>query len=111
MNAETPMNIALAAIASLGGRFAPPIKASATKTSSLMLAPEKGKKHCIPKRAVLAIAHPMHRNIECLHGSLWITHDGDPRDVVLEGGQSYLPDRDARMLILALENAELRLIE
>jgi hypothetical protein len=111
MNAEVAMNIAIAAIASLGRRFVPPTKASATKTSCLMLAADKGKKHCIPKRTILVIAHPMHRKIECLHGLLWITYDGDPRDVVLDGGQSYLPDRDARMLIQALENAELRLIE
>jgi DUF2917 family protein len=110
MNAEIAMNIALEAIASLGRLFVPPTRASATKTSPLMLAPDKDKKHCIPKRTILVVAHPMHRKIECLHGSVWITHDGDPRDVVLEGGQSYLADRDTRMLIQALENAELRLI-
>jgi hypothetical protein len=41
--------------------------------------------------------------IRCRTGSLWITQDSDPRDVVLGPGDLFLPDRDARVLVSALE--------
>lgn len=38
----------------------------------------------------------------CLSGSLWLTQDGDPRDVVIEPGQSAVIDRDGRSVLCAL---------
>lgn len=35
-------------------------------------------------------------------GAAWITLDGDARDVVLESGQNWTLDRDARVLACAL---------
>jgi hypothetical protein len=60
------------------------------------------------KGAIVAVPCPLQHEIACLRGSLWITHDGDPKDVVLEAGQSYRSDRRARMLIQALEDAYVR---
>lgn len=37
--------------------------------------------------------------IRALDGTLWITQDGDIRDVVLESGQTYTPDRPGRVLL------------
>ena len=63
---------------------------------------------CLERGAVLAVQRPLNRAVECLRGTLWVTHDGDPKDVVLEAGQTYLPERDARMLVQALSAAEFR---
>lgn len=35
-------------------------------------------------------------------GEAWITHDGDPRDVVLQANQSYTADNGGRMTLHAL---------
>ena len=41
----------------------------------------------------------------CLSGSLWLTQEGDPRDVVLEAGDEALIDRDGLSLVYALSDA------
>ena len=43
--------------------------------------------------------------VVCERGSLWITLDGSPLDVVLEAGERWNPDRDSPMLISGLESA------
>ena len=40
--------------------------------------------------------------IECTEGCVWLTHDGDCRDVLLAAGQSHMADRDSRLLIYAM---------
>ena len=40
--------------------------------------------------------------VHCRSGEVWITHDGDPRDVVLRPNESYVVDRPARMTAFAL---------
>ncbi|MCO5106124.1 MAG: DUF2917 domain-containing protein [Burkholderiaceae bacterium] len=49
--------------------------------------------------------------IVCEAGSVWITIDNDPRDIVLAPGQSFLVDRRAGALIYALEDACVRVVE
>ena len=46
--------------------------------------------------------------IHCIRGSIWITHIGDGRDVVVEAGSSFTGDREAPMFIQALVPAEFR---
>lgn len=48
--------------------------------------------------------------IECTEGTVWLTHDGDCRDVVLEAGQSHMVDRDSRLVIYALSTSAVRLV-
>lgn len=50
-------------------------------------------------------------SIECLAGKLWITHDGDPKDIKLEAGQCYVVDRRSRMLVHALSESVFRQCE
>ena len=40
--------------------------------------------------------------VHCRSGEIRITHDGDPRDVVLKPNESYVVDRPARMTAFAL---------
>lgn len=47
--------------------------------------------------------------IECMEGCVWLTHDGDCRDVLLEAGQSHVADRESRLLIHAMRSAAVRL--
>lgn len=40
--------------------------------------------------------------VHCRAGVAWITHDGDPRDIVLPAGESHLVDCTARMTVHAM---------
>jgi hypothetical protein len=46
--------------------------------------------------------------IECVRGSIWITHIGEGRDVVVEAGSSFSGDREGPMFIQALVPAEFK---
>jgi hypothetical protein len=41
--------------------------------------------------------------VRCAEGSLWITHDGDPKDVILGSQQTYEPSHEHPMRMHALE--------
>lgn len=49
------------------------------------------------------------RVVAAISGSVWITQDGDIRDIVLEAGQSVTLDRDGPAIISALDEARLRI--
>lgn len=53
----------------------------------------------------LTVEQPLGLDIVCLKGSLWITHDGDTIDHVLESGSTYTAKRGERMLLHALADA------
>lgn len=72
------------------------------------LAPAPGALHELKEDATLVVERPAAVELKCLRGSVWITHDGDPRDVVVSPGTSYRADRDSRMLVYALETALIR---
>ena len=40
--------------------------------------------------------------VHCRSGSVWLTHDGDPRDVVLQADQTHAVDRTQRLTAHAL---------
>ena len=57
------------------------------------------------KRDVLSLAgHPGTR-IESRRGGLWVTQDGDLRDVVLAAGEAHVLDRAGPVLVQALDSA------
>ena len=39
--------------------------------------------------------------VECVEGSVWITQSNDPRDIVLNAGQSFVLDRSGLALVCA----------
>ena len=88
-----------------GRLFTWPGRSRATRA---MVMPAAGDIRRLQKGAIFMVSRPMHLAIDCLRGSVWITHDGDPKDIILEVGQSHRPDRDAPMLIQALEIVDIR---
>lgn len=41
-------------------------------------------------------------SVHCETGSVWITHDGDPKDVILMGGETYRSERTDALHLFAL---------
>jgi hypothetical protein len=48
-------------------------------------------------------------HVRCATGSLWITHDGDPKDVILVPGETYRAEREDAMHIFALQDCILEI--
>ncbi len=59
----------------------------------------------LPRGATLAIGQALGQEVFCLSGTLWITHDDDPRDHILEAGAGHRIDTEGRTLIHALADA------
>ena len=49
----------------------------------------------------LALRDIRGRVVTCVSGSVWMTMEGDPRDVVLASGNSFVVDRDGLTLLAA----------
>ena len=64
--------------------------------------------HTLPNKSILDLGNAQGLTLTCMKGSIWLTHDGDPKDVVLEAGQSHAVTRSARLIAQGLEDAELR---
>jgi hypothetical protein len=45
------------------------------------------------------------QRIECRTGQIWVTQDGDLRDVILGSDESFTLDRSGHTLVSALEDA------
>lgn len=62
----------------------------------------------LPMNGTFDVDQPFGCRIECVGGSIWMTHIGDGRDVVVNAGSSFVADRQAPMFIQALAPAEFR---
>lgn len=58
----------------------------------------------------LVIDQPQGHAVICTEGALWITHDSEPADQVLEGGSRYTPTLGTRMLVHALSDARIEVL-
>ena len=58
-------------------------------------------KHQIGPRHGLALRDANGRTVTCLSGSVWLTMEGDYRDVVLSPGASFVVDRDGLTILAA----------
>lgn len=66
--------------------------------------------HALSRGAIFTLARPQGQRVECLSGCLWITLDFDARDFIIEASESFVPDRDQRTLVLALEASRFRVV-
>jgi hypothetical protein len=57
----------------------------------------------LAKRAVFSLPDAAGVGIECRSGSVWVTLDHDPRDIVLAPGERFEGDQHRRVLVSALE--------
>lgn len=64
----------------------------------------------LPRGGLQCITRPLGCRIECIAGRAWITHDRDPRDLILEAGESHTCDRPERVIVQALEALTLRVL-
>lgn len=60
------------------------------------------------RNQIREVKTPLGVTMECLSGRVWITLDGDLRDVVLDEGQTFTVDRNQRTLVMALDEATIR---
>jgi len=104
------MNIALNPVAGFTQAFFQLLRRSRVAASQVTMIPAIGNMHDIQKGATLVVDNPLHREVVCLQGLLWITHDRDTKDIMLDAGEHYGVDRSTRMLIHALESARIRLV-
>ena len=63
--------------------------------------------HVLDAGDTIDVLQPLQHELVCLKGRLWITHDREPADVVIERGQRSRPGSGARMLVHALGDARL----
>ena len=59
----------------------------------------------LQRRQVFSLNTRKGQRIECRTGQLWITQDGDLRDVVIGPNQSFTLDLSGHTLVSALEDA------
>ncbi len=61
----------------------------------------------LAKRALYQLA-PAAQQITCRTGTLWITQDNDPRDIILAAGESFITDGRHQVIAYALDPATFR---
>lgn len=72
--------------------------------------PAPPQTHELSSRKILTSSFPECGKITCTRGTLWITRDGYPEDILLRAGNSLVCERGSRFVIEALENAALEII-
>lgn len=94
--------------------FSLPSRMHVTLTDRARLARVKVHTTCaemsFARNQIREVKDPLGITMECLSGQVWITLDGDLRDVVLGPGDAFTVNRDLRTLVMALDEATVRCI-
>jgi hypothetical protein len=61
--------------------------------------------HTLAQGTTLRVACPEGTEVACLDGTLWITHDGECEDHIVEPGLPYTARRNSTMLVHAMAAA------
>jgi DUF2917 family protein len=61
--------------------------------------------------SILRMSNALGRAVLVFEGEVWITQDGDQRDIVLAGGESFSVDHPGLTLVEALRDTKLTLVE
>jgi hypothetical protein len=58
---------------------------------------------CLKRNQVVTVRDGSGNSIVCDSGTVWVTQDGDPRDIILRAGDSFTLDRNGAALVQAFE--------
>ena len=64
----------------------------------------------LPKAGMLRLHDMSGVELHCLSGTLWLTLDSDPKDVVLKAGESFVTTARRPAIVYALAPASARLL-
>ncbi len=67
--------------------------------------PASATRRVLEKGVTAWIEKPLGREVVCDAGTLWLTFDGEPQDVILEAGESYRCIKGSKLAIHALAAA------
>ena len=65
---------------------------------------------CLKPKQLLKVRDGGGHTVVCQSGALWLTQHGDPRDVYLGPGESFLLDRNGLTLVQALERTTVSIL-
>jgi hypothetical protein len=60
-------------------------------------------------QAIYSLADAAGVQIACREGTVWLTLDGDPRDIVLEAGEAFTTPEHRHALVYALQPSRISL--
>jgi hypothetical protein len=58
---------------------------------------------CLKPKQVLTIRGGLGHTVVCHSGTVWVTQDGDVRDIILRAGESFTLERKGPALLQAIE--------
>lgn len=58
---------------------------------------------CLKRNQVVKVRGGIGHSIVCDSGTVWVTQNGDPRDIILRAGKSFTIDRNGLALVQAFE--------
>lgn len=65
----------------------------------------------LPAGNVVPVRNARGKGVAVVQGHVWITQDGDPRDVFIGAGQSFVFDRPGLALVQAIEASRLAVFD
>jgi hypothetical protein len=65
----------------------------------------------LPAGDVLPVRRAKGKGVAVVQGLVWITQDGDPRDLFISAGQSLVFDRSGLALVQAIETSRLAVLD
>jgi hypothetical protein len=63
------------------------------------------------KGGLLRLRDPLGKGVGVVEGLVWVTQDGDPRDIFVEPGESFVFDRPGLAIVQALAASQVLLFE
>jgi hypothetical protein len=66
---------------------------------------------CLKRHQVVKVRGGQAHSIVCERGTVWITQDGDPRDVILRAGDTFILDCEGPALVQAFEPGAIRIAQ
>lgn len=66
---------------------------------------------CLKRNQLVTVRGGSGHSIVCDSGTVWVTQDGDPRDIILHAGESFTIDRNGPALVQAFEQGAISIAQ